>query len=188
MGVGLRTILDLIPGSLSRATATVAVVLITCLSGAMLCAADRVPGTGRMTMSDFRTRGTGAVDGRDWELSGGEAVLQGRTVDLQHLLLTFTMADGSKIEITSPRCSFNRDSLIGRSDAPLHAEARGVVVDGVGYDVFVKEQTLHVRRRVRMKIRRKIRLSERIPFLSRPSKEALPPARDTSGPTGGALR
>jgi hypothetical protein len=126
-------------------------------------------------MNDFKTRGTGSDDGRSWELSGGKAVFQGRTVDLQQLLLTFTMADGATIKITSPRCKFNENTGVGSSDASLHAEGRGVVVDGVGYDVFVKEQKLHVRDRVRMKIRRRIRLREKIPFLSTPTEEAVPP-------------
>jgi hypothetical protein len=90
---------------------------------------------GRLTMSDFRTRGV-TSDGKQWMLRGGNAVKEGSFVRMDDVELTITSTDGEKVVITSPKCIFNPQTKVCSSDAPLHVTSRQVTVDGVGYDVL----------------------------------------------------
>jgi hypothetical protein len=108
----------------------------------------------RLSLQDFRTRGKTEDQRTDWELSGRDAQLDGPSVVLQTVEVTFRTADGETILITSPGCSFNRVTKIGASAEPLTVRSRRVRVDGVGYDIFAGQQKLHIRSQVVMHLER----------------------------------
>lgn len=108
---------------------------------------------GRMVLEQFRTRGVTDDQRTQWEIKGGNAVVDGPQVLLENIELTFRSAKGDTVFITSPRCSFNRATQTGSSDAPLHVRNPMVTVDGVGYDILAAQQLLHIRTQVRMWIK-----------------------------------
>jgi len=108
---------------------------------------------GRMVLEKFRTRGVTDDQRTQWELSGGNAVVEGPLVQLDDIELVFRSAKGETVVVTSPRCAFNRVTKTGASDAPLRVRNQMVTVDGVGYDILAGQQQLHIRDKVRMWVR-----------------------------------
>jgi hypothetical protein len=79
--------------------------------------------------------------------------MTGVEAELEHVRLE--LFNGSKpdvVRMTSPRCSFNRATQTARSDAPLRVEGEAFQVEGVGYDILVPQQKLHVRRQAKLTI------------------------------------
>ena len=109
--------------------------------------------SGRMVLEKFRTRGVTDDQHTQWELSGGNAVVEGPLVQLDDIELVFHSAKGDKVIVTSPHCAFNRVTQIGASDAPLRVRNQMVTVDGVGYDILAGQQQLHIRDKARMWIK-----------------------------------
>jgi len=108
----------------------------------------------QVALGEFRTRGITADEKASWRLTGGSAdSAGGDMVNLTNAELTFTTEAKEKIVVTSPNCQFNRQTKTGSSEAPLHVEHERLSVDGVGYDVLADQQELHIRSKVKMKIR-----------------------------------
>lgn len=64
--------------------------------------------------------------------------------------LMFFQENGGRIQITSPKCAFSEATRVGRSEAPIHVQSRTLILDGVGYTVFVDSKKLHIRSNVHM--------------------------------------
>jgi len=147
---------------LLRITSVLLIGLAPC-SGLLLMAAgfDVRPGV-RMTMSGFKTRGCREDGSVEWEILGAKAEVRGVLAELTQVKLTLYLREREPVLITSPSCSFNQASEAGSSDAPIHVKSRSFRLDGVGYDVLVGQQRLHVRSRVRMRIRKRQDLLEKV--------------------------
>jgi hypothetical protein len=106
-----------------------------------------------VTLEDFQTRGT-RDDGSRWELYGKHAEVAGALANIRDVRLTFYFADGKTAVVTSPRCDFDQAAGTGASDAPIHVVSQTLRLDGVGYDLLLDKQVIHIRSAVEMRLRR----------------------------------
>ena len=107
----------------------------------------------RLEMTDFTTRGVREDGTRNWAISGGSAVVRGPLAEVSKVRVILHVHDGGEAVITSPKCVYNQNTGIARSDAPIHVASRELTLDGVGYDISLHEQQLRVRSGVHMKLR-----------------------------------
>ena len=105
---------------------------------------------GRMTLKGFDSQGRRDDGTVTWELHGEEASIRGVFAELTTIRLTFHLPDGETAVIRSPKCLFNQTNRTGESDSPIHAESRRMRLEGVGYDLLVDAQRLHLRSDVHM--------------------------------------
>lgn len=106
-----------------------------------------------MTLSDFSTRGV-SESGKPWLLTGSKAIIKGLKTNLTDVVYqSFTAPNEPDIRITSPACVYERTEQTTRSSEEVHVTGENFTLDGVGYDFYHKDEKLHIRSRVRMKIR-----------------------------------
>lgn len=116
-----------------------------------------------MVITKFKTRGADDKGAINWELEGAEATVFGGKTRIRHVKVTFSPTEREKqTQMTSPHCAFDRKTRIVSSDAPLHVQSAGFVLDGIGYDILTDHQKLFIRKKVRMNIRTPARALHRI--------------------------
>mgnify|MGYP006281780439 FL=1 len=111
---------------------------------------DNVP----VTISGFKTRGTGESGRVAWIVTGDKARLHGQKAELHNFEVVFHPRNPSRrVQVSSPECTFYRAAGRGHSAETLLVQGETFALRGKGYDVLVDEQKLHIRSRVCMYIR-----------------------------------
>lgn len=113
-------------------------------------AADQ-PGEG-MTLSQFRMRQTDASGHPEWQLEGREAEVNEIMVDMKDVKLHVYRPNKADLYITSPACRYNRTTKVISGAGKVHAETKGLVVDGRGYRMLAEQRRLFIDHDVRMVI------------------------------------
>lgn len=138
-------------GALTRIALTAALLLG--LAGVAGSRSSSTAENNRMILQNFKTRGTDEAGGNAWELLGARAVIEGELAQLEEVTVNFFVNKGETVVVTSPRCTFNRVTKIGSSDAAIHVWHRQATIDGKGYDIITDEHRLHIRNEVKMIIK-----------------------------------
>lgn len=137
-----------------HAVVTAVATLVACLGGVQYGRAGYGTAETELVITKFKTRGTDDKGAIKWELEGAEATVRGGKAQIRHVKVTFSPTEREKqTQMTSPHCAFDRETRIVSSDAPLHVQSAGFVLDGIGYDILTDRQKLFIRNKVRMIIR-----------------------------------
>lgn len=101
--------------------------------------------TDKMTITDFR------LAGADYAISGSKATIRGNRAIVTQMHATF-YDDDNTITVETPHGTFDRNSHIGRSHAPVRIRGRNITIDGVGFDLDMRQHTVRVRDRVKVTV------------------------------------
>ena len=132
-------------------------------------AADQ-PGEG-MTLSQFRMRQTDESGRPEWQLEGREAEVDEIMVEMKDVNLHVYRKNKADLYITSPACRYNRTTKVISGAGKVHAETKGLVVDGHGYRMLAEQRRLFIDRDGRMVIR-----NAEAPF----KKDLVPESKDAN--------
>jgi len=153
-------------------------VLFAGLVALVVCTGFDFASIQQVKLSDFKSRGCNEDGKLSWELWGASAEVRGPKAQLEKVRLTFYLKDGERVLLTSPRCSFNQATQIGKSDEAIHVESQVMTLDGVGYDVLAETHKVRIRSNVRMIIKRKAgALKNADPFAGLGKREPVPPKK-----------
>lgn len=130
-----------------------AAVVTVGLSLHVLTALD-FEGAQTITLDGFETRAVNPDGKTEWELRGQTAKLRGGLYDLSDIRLAVHLEDGRRVDLASPRCTFDHARGIVRSDAPLEVVSADMALAGVGYDLAIDRNILRIRSQVRMTLRK----------------------------------
>ncbi len=116
-----------------------------------------------LVITRFKTRGADERGAVNWELEGAEARMAGGKVRIRNVTVVFLPRDpGRRTRMTSLYCVLDRETRTVSSEAPLHVENAGFVLDGVGYDILTEQQKLFIRNKVRMHVRAASKTLQRV--------------------------
>lgn len=106
-----------------------------------------------ITIQNFKTQEKDEAGVTRWYLSGKKATIKEPHIEINSFNIRLFQEGSSKtVEVSSPHCSFNRTSNIGRSTEKIIATGENMFLEGKGYDLLLKQQVMELRSEVRMVI------------------------------------
>lgn len=81
-------------------------------------------------------------------LTGREALVSGRRIQIRDARAEMTDDAGEKTVISTPSCEFDKVSRRGSGDQAIHLRRRNMTIDGLGFDVDFNRHRIIIRRQV----------------------------------------
>ncbi len=106
-----------------------------------------------VTLDKFSTRGLDSHGKLSWRLSGESAEMNGSIITVREFMAFFYQKEGGIVELSSPGCRFLQSLKEVKSDAPVRVKSDGILVEGIGYDVYLEGRVIRIRSSVRAVIR-----------------------------------